>query len=90
MFNIIKNFVDAVKNAPMWISIISIVLGVGLLFGVVCFETWISFILWNGCLIYACPFLMPVGYWQMMGIYILLHLVLFPSRGSSGSNSTNE
>ena len=29
MFNIIKNFVDAVKNAPLWISIIAIVFWCG-------------------------------------------------------------
>ena len=43
-----------------------------LLFG----GAWIEMLLWNGCLVPAVSGLNEVGYWQMMGITILLAMLV--------------
>ena len=85
MFNAINKLIKDLENLPFWVAVITLVIAIGLIFGVVCFEVWVCFTLWNGCLIYLCPFLMPVEYWQMMGVWILLRFLL-PRSSGSGSN----
>ena len=85
MFNAINKLLKDLENLPFWAAVITLILAIGLVFGVVCFEAWMCFILWNGCLIYACPFFVEVGYWQMMGIWLLLRFLLPRSSGSSSN-----
>lgn len=86
MFNAIDKLLKDLENLPFWAAVITLILAIGLVFGVVCFEAWVCFMLWNGCLIYACPLLMEVGYWQMMGIWLLLRFLLPRANGSSSND----
>lgn len=85
MFNAINKLLKDLENLPFWAAVITLILAIGLVFGVVCFEAWVCFMLWNGCLVYACPLLVEVGYWQMMGIWLLLRFLL-PRNSGSGNN----
>lgn len=53
------------------ISIITVILLLGIAFGIDCLIVWWAQYLWNGCLIAAIPMLEEVGFWQMWGIYLL-------------------
>ena len=55
--------------------IIGIILVLGLAFGLLCAETAIAMLLWNGCLVPAVGYgiVQQVGFWQTMGIMILIN-----------------
>ena len=54
------------------ISIVTVILLLGIAFGLDCLIVWWGQYLWNGCLVAAIPVLEEVSFWQMWGIYILL------------------
>ena len=85
MFNAIGKLIKDLEDLPLWASLLCILLVFGLIFGLICFETWVCFVLWNGCLVAVCPLLMEVGYWQMMGIWLLIRFLL-PKDNSSSTN----
>ena len=55
--------------------IIGFILVLGLAFGILCAEAAIAMLLWNGCLApaFAAGFIRQVGFWQTMGIMILMN-----------------
>jgi hypothetical protein len=53
------------------VSIITVILLLGIAFGIDCLIVWWAQYLWNGCLVAAIPVLEEVGFWQMWGIYLL-------------------
>ena len=64
---------DMIDGESVLIAILIVILVVGGLFGLFCFEAWIAMLLWNACLVGTVAFVGPIGFWQMAGIMILFN-----------------
>lgn len=57
-----------------WI-ILGVILILGIVFGLLCLETWVAMALWNGCAVPAVSVISEVGFWQMWGITLLCNIL---------------
>ena len=71
-------FGDLYSDHGCCAMIITIVLILGLVFGLLCLEAWCLMALWNGCAVPAVSVLNEIGFWQAWGISILSN-ILFKS-----------
>lgn len=69
----------SLSNLPIWALILTIVLIIGLAFGLAALEVWICMLLWNGVLCAVFTTIPTISFWHMWGLSILFHL-LFASR----------
>jgi hypothetical protein len=66
---------------------IGIIIGSFLLIGLIAvIMAWPVQLLWNGCLVPAVTFANPIGFWQALGLNVLVSL-LFGSKVSNSNNS---
>lgn len=63
------------SNAPLWAIIfgwiIAIIIILGIVFGLLCLESWLIMLLWNATLSAIFSGAMPIGFWQAVLINIL-------------------
>ena len=64
---------DMIDGESVLVALLIVILVLGGLFGLFCFEAWIAMLLWNACLVGAVAFVSPIGFWQMAGIMILFN-----------------
>ena len=76
---------DMIDGESVLIAILIVILVVGGLFGLFCFEAWIAMLLWNACLVGTVAFVTPIGFWPMMGLMILFN-ILFKSTSYTSKN----
>lgn len=55
--------------------ILCIVLALGIVFGVFCFEGWIFMLLWNWLIVDVFALYAPLGYWVCVGICFALNFL---------------
>ena len=71
---------DKLSNLPIWALILTILLIMGLAFGLVALEVWICMLLWNGVLCAVFTAVSTISFWQMWGLSILINVLFLPSR----------
>ena len=66
-------------DTPLWVTIlgwiIGIIMGLGFVFGVLCFEGWIAMLLWNATLPVVFSGVTAISFWQSVGINLLIPLL---------------
>ena len=66
-------------NTPLWATIvgwlIAIIIGLGVIFGVLCLESWLIMLLWNATLPVVFSGVTAIGFWQSVGINLLVILL---------------
>jgi hypothetical protein len=66
-------------DAPLWVTIvgwiIGIILGIAILFGLLCFKGWIVMLLWNATLPSVLSGVTAISFWQSVGISLLVTLL---------------
>lgn len=75
-------------DTPLWAVIvgwiIAIIIALGVIFGVLCLESWLIMLLWNATLPAVFSGVTAIGFWQSVGINLLV-ILLF---GGVGKNIT--
>lgn len=72
------------KEGGIAVAICTLIILLGVVFGLYCGLAAIAMALWNGCLVAAIPILAEVGFWQMFGVMILFNILF--GKTSSGSS----
>ena len=66
-------------DTPLWAVIvgwaIAIIIALGVIFGVLCLESWLIMLLWNATLPAVFSGIATIGFWQSMGINLLTVLL---------------
>ena len=66
-------------DTPLWATIvgwlIAIVIALGIIFGVLCFESWLIMLLWNATLPVVFGGVAVIGFWQSVCINLLVILL---------------
>lgn len=80
-------------DTPLWVTIVGWVIGIiialGIIFGVLCFESWLIMLLWNATLPAVFSGVTAIGFWQSVCINLLAFL-LFGGVGRAISASTSK
>lgn len=67
------------RDTPLWATIlgwvIGIILALGIVFGLLCFESWLVMLLWNAALPAAISGVTAIGFWQSVCINLLISLL---------------
>lgn len=71
-------------DTPLWATIvgwlIAVIFALGIIFGVLCLESWLIMLLWNATLPVVFGGVTAIGFWQSVGIN-LLTILLFGGVG---------
>lgn len=68
---------------------LGIIIGSFLLIGLIAvIMAWPVQLLWNGCLVPAVTFANPIGFWQALGLNVLVS-ILFGSKVSNNNSKSN-
>lgn len=68
---------------------LGIIIGSFLLIGLIAvIMAWPVQLLWNGCLVPAVTFANPIGFWQALGLNVLV-TILFGSKVSNNNSKSN-
>ena len=66
-------------DTPLWATIvgwlIAIVIALGVIFGVLCLESWLIMLLWNATLPVVFSGVAAIGFWQSVCINLLVILL---------------
>ena len=66
-------------DTPLWATILGWVVGIiivlGTIFGVLCFESWLIMLLWNATLPALFSGVTTIGFWQSVCINLLVILL---------------
>lgn len=66
-------------DTPLWATIvgwvIAIIIGLGIIFGVLCLESWLIMLLWNATLPVVFSGVTAIGFWQSVCINLLVILL---------------
>ena len=66
-------------DTPLWVTIvgwlIGIIIGLGVIFGVLCLESWLIMLLWNATLPVVFCGVTAIGFWQSVCINLLVILL---------------
>ena len=66
-------------DTPLWAVIvgwaIAIIIALGVIFGVLCLESWLIMLLWNATLPAVLSGVTVIGFWQSVGINLLTILL---------------
>lgn len=72
------------RDTPLWAVIVgwvvAIIIALGIIFGVLCLESWLIMLLWNATLPVVFCGVTAVGFWQSVCINLLV-LLLFGGIG---------
>lgn len=64
------------RGTPLWATIlgwvISIIIALGIIFGLLCFEGWLVMLLWNATLPAVFSGVTAIGFWQSVCINLLI------------------
>lgn len=71
---------NKISNLPIWALILTILIIIGLAFGLAALEVWICMLLWNGVLCAVFTVIPTISFWQMWGLSILITLLFLPPR----------
>ena len=67
------------RDTPLWATIvgwvIAVIIALGVIFGVLCFESWLIMLLWNATLPVVFSGVTAIGFWQSVGINLLVILL---------------
>ena len=67
------------RDTPLWVTIVGWVFGIifvlGILFGVLCLESWLIMLLWNATLPVVFSGVAVIGFWQSVCINLLVILL---------------
>ena len=72
----------------IWVVAIALVLG--LCFGAMCLEAWITMALWNAIVPYVFATIGPMTFWQMFGFDLLLAIIIPGGVGSGIVKAMNK
>ena len=87
-FSNLKSEYGVAGAIAIWIIAIAIVLGV--CFGFMCLEAWITMALWNAIIPYVFATVGPITFWQMFGFDLLLAIILPGGVGSGIAKAINK
>jgi hypothetical protein len=63
-------------DTPLWVTIvgwlIGIIIALGIIFGVLCLESWLIMLLWNATLPVVFSGVAVIGFWQSICINLLV------------------
>ena len=66
-------------DTPLWVTIVGWVIGIiialGVIFGVLCLESWLIMLLWNATLPVVLSGVTAIGFWQSVCINLLVILL---------------
>ena len=66
-------------DTPLWAVIvgwvIGIIIAIGIIFGVICLESWLIMLLWNATLPAVLSGVTAIGFWQSVCINLLVILL---------------
>lgn len=66
-------------DTPLWVTIvgwlIGIIIALGIIFGVLCLESWLIMLLWNATLPAVFCGVTAIGFWQSVCINLLITLL---------------
>ena len=66
-------------DMPVWANllgwVIGIIIALGVIFGVLCFESWLIMLLWNATLPVVFSGVAVIGFWQSVCINLLVILL---------------
>ena len=66
-------------DTPLWVTIlgwtIGVIIALGIAFGLLCLEGWLIMLLWNATLPAVFSGVTAIGFWQSMGINLLIALL---------------
>ena len=66
-------------DTPLWATIvgwlIAIIIALGVIFGVLCLESWLIMLLWNATLPVVFSGVTAIGFWQSVCINLLVGLL---------------
>lgn len=66
-------------DTPLWVTIVGWVIGIiialGIIFGVLCLESWLIMLLWNATLPVVFSGVTAIGFWQSVCINLLVILL---------------
>lgn len=66
-------------DTPLWVTIvgwlIGIIIALGIIFGVLCLESWLLMLLWNATLPVVFCGVTAIGFWQSVCINLLITLL---------------
>ena len=66
-------------DTPLWATIvgwlIAIIIALGIIFGVLCLESWLIMLLWNATLPVVLSGVAAIGFWQSVCINLLVILL---------------
>lgn len=66
-------------DTPLWAVIvgwvIAVIIALGILFGVLCFESWLIMLLWNATLPVVFSGVTAIGFWQSVCINLLIAIL---------------
>lgn len=67
------------RDTPLWVTIvgwvIGIIIGLGIIFGVLCLKSWLIMLLWNATLPAVFSGVTAIGFWQSVCINLLVILL---------------
>jgi hypothetical protein len=71
-------------DTPLWVTIVSWVFGIifvlGILFGVLCLESWLVMLLWNATLPAVFSGVTAISFWQSVCINLLASILFGGAR----------
>jgi hypothetical protein len=80
-------------DTPLWATIvgwlIAIIIALGVIFGVLCLESWLIMLLWNATLPAVFSGVATIGFWQSVCINLLI-AILFGGVGKIISAFTSK
>ena len=66
-------------DTPLWVVIVGWIIGIiialGIIFGVLCLESWLIMLLWNATLPVVFCGVTAIGFWQSVCINLLITLL---------------
>jgi hypothetical protein len=63
-------------DTPLWATILGwvlgIIIGLGIIFGLLCLESWVVMLLWNATLPALFSGVTAIGFWQSLCVILLI------------------
>jgi hypothetical protein len=72
------------RSTPLWVTIVGWVIGIiialGVIFGVLCLESWLIMLLWNATLPVVFSGVTAISFWQSVCINLLASILFGGAR----------
>ena len=81
-----KKIVTTLSQMSLPWMILTIILGLGIYFGLVCLNSWLIMLLWNLAVVDAIKVCAPIGFWEAMCLHLLLFSLELTKQGYKGKD----